>query len=1061
MGTVFQARRKSDGLEVAIKVLRPSLSRNARFVERMRREAEISMRLDHPGLVKGYGFGEEGGYHYVVMESCAGRTLAALLKAWGSFPEERVLDLGIQLAEALACAHDGGVIHRDVKPSNIVVDDDGRAKLMDLGLAKAESDPTLTRDGGTVGTPQYMSPEQAEAPTQVDERSDLYSLGATLYHMVVGSPPFEGDSAAQVLTRLLGERVVPASQVEPSVSRGLDLVLRRLLMRRPEDRYASARELVADLRAVQKGRAPSIDERQLSRAEDGGLAAQSRRRRWVAVGSIGVALGVLVTLLFWWTRNDGEPAKIDGLDKLVQVVRDDQRDYRTRFELLAAFEPKDAGVAFEITALRQQLLRDFDAAMSKFHEAYTRERLASWVHTHGIGPNLEAEFERQQELDLQRHFPGYRSDTLPSEIRGMHEDRVARERRMLRQLHDEKVDDVALRARQTYESRVEPTVAQLVARRDFGAAVEELDGYLEHPASLAMLEGDETALRDLSDPRFDTIARSMETRRAEVVNAARRMLADRRRDVDGALEDARRSRQAGFPERAQRMLVAQRRRLDMEPPWVSLPPQVTADTDDLRQRLEREQGAIQDELQRLDLETLALAEDAVHARLSRDLAVGEAKALLDSYRVSTEDGRAVRDALGRDLERMQRLLVELPRLMFDADRLDYAPVELHEGRVDVVIEKVFPGPPPEFSMRSRDGVIRRVRVQDFDPAWMARRIEGTPGFDEERRIGLGMLLYVLDDFDLAFRELRSHRLQRLLAARERREALLARGARGDEARAERLLSRVRELAGRPGEFPAASIGPMLEDLEARFRATAVVTGARDELSKLHEFVRAERARRQLLVSMPEVLRHDVDVAWLEPESSDEVGSALRVVLPFDVRGRFENGLPPWKKLSLGLIPPSSDGRAPRDELAAPLEVDLPILGTADATTVVLRVHVPGGARPLEVLELELFGSRLLVAGVFPDGARLVPNPPKDIKKALARACKLEARPWAFVAGLEFEIRVELAACEGLARSAEVRIPGLDDLSLRLDVPTVADTKLRIAATGSIVLRSIEILGRLR
>ncbi|MCA8969724.1 MAG: hypothetical protein KDC95_08070, partial [Planctomycetes bacterium] len=148
-------------------------------------------------------------------------------------------------------------------------------------------------------------------------------------------------------------------------------------------------------------------------------------------------------------------------------------------------------------------------------------------------------------------------------------------------------------------------------------------------------------------------------------------------------------------------------------------------------------------------------------------------------------------------------------------------------------------------------------------------------------------------------------------------------------------------------------------------------------------------------------------------------------------------------------------------LAAPLEVDVPIFATADSTTIMLRVQVPDGARPLEVLELEFFGSRLLIAGLLPDGARLVPNPPKDIKKALARACKLEARPWTFVGGLEFEIRVELAACEGLARSAEFRIPGIEDVALRFDVPTVADTKLRIAAAGSMVLHDIEILGRLR
>ena len=138
MGTVFKAQRRSDGGAVAIKVLRPSLSRNARYVERLRREADISIRLDHEGLVKGHGIGEEGGYHYVVMEFVAGRTLRELLKSWGHFPEDLVVDLGLQLADALAYAHENGVIHRDVKPGNVLVDDHDHAKLTDLGLAKAE-----------------------------------------------------------------------------------------------------------------------------------------------------------------------------------------------------------------------------------------------------------------------------------------------------------------------------------------------------------------------------------------------------------------------------------------------------------------------------------------------------------------------------------------------------------------------------------------------------------------------------------------------------------------------------------------------------------------------------------------------------------------------------------------------------------------------------------------------------------------------------------------------------------------------------------------------------------
>ncbi|MFQ5505894.1 MAG: serine/threonine-protein kinase, partial [Planctomycetota bacterium] len=210
MGTVFKARRRENGELVALKVLRPSLGRNSRYVERLKREAELSERLDHESIIRGFGLGEEAGYHYLVMEFCEGDSLKLLLRAWGSFPEERVLAVGVQIARALAHAHSHGIVHRDVKPGNIIVNEDGLAKLTDLGLAKGERDLTLTSDGATVGTPQYMSPEQATDPSNVDERSDLYSLGATLYHMSTGSPPFDGSSVGNVILKLLRQRVRPA-----------------------------------------------------------------------------------------------------------------------------------------------------------------------------------------------------------------------------------------------------------------------------------------------------------------------------------------------------------------------------------------------------------------------------------------------------------------------------------------------------------------------------------------------------------------------------------------------------------------------------------------------------------------------------------------------------------------------------------------------------------------------------------------------------------------------------------------------------------------------------------
>jgi len=151
MGTVFRARQKKMDRIVALKVLKPGLSRNPQYVDRLRREAQIVARLNHPNIVKGYDLGEEGGYHFFVMEHIDGRSLKELLREWGRFPEEQALGLGLQIAKALEHAFKLGITHRDVKPGNILIDQEGNAKLTDMGLAKGPLDATITQGGGSGG----------------------------------------------------------------------------------------------------------------------------------------------------------------------------------------------------------------------------------------------------------------------------------------------------------------------------------------------------------------------------------------------------------------------------------------------------------------------------------------------------------------------------------------------------------------------------------------------------------------------------------------------------------------------------------------------------------------------------------------------------------------------------------------------------------------------------------------------------------------------------------------------------------------------------------------------
>ncbi len=269
MGTVFKARQKHMNRIVALKVLKPALARDERYVERLRREARIVGKLNHPHIVTGYDLGEEGGYHFFVMEFVEGRSLRQLLHEWGMFPEEQVLDVAVQIAGALAHAYDCGVIHRDVKPGNILIDKDGRVKLTDMGLAKVETDLQLTREGATVGTPQYISPEQARDPRSADARSDLYSLGATLFHMATGQTPFHADTIGELITKVLHDRPPTALSVNPALSDGLSLVIRKLLSKDPELRYQTPGDLLVDLQRLQRHEKPAIDRADLESVEVG------------------------------------------------------------------------------------------------------------------------------------------------------------------------------------------------------------------------------------------------------------------------------------------------------------------------------------------------------------------------------------------------------------------------------------------------------------------------------------------------------------------------------------------------------------------------------------------------------------------------------------------------------------------------------------------------------------------------------------------------------------------------------------------------------------------------
>jgi len=303
MGIVYKARQVAMDRIVAIKVLRPSLGQNKVFLERFFREARVAAKLNHTNVVGAIDAGSAEGYHYFVMEYVDGPTVAEMLKN-GPMDEIDALRITHGVALALAHAQKFGLVHRDIKPENIMLTSEGIVKLADLGLAKSSAaDMSVTADGSKLGTPYYMSPEQARGSADLDFRSDIYSLGATLFHMITGARPFDGDTPAVVVSKRLTEPVPDPREIRPGISTGLNRLIRRMMQKDPARRYDSIDELIRDIEAVLRGDT-------LGAAHHARAAEHAPRGRKLPIGLIaGCAAGVLIlgAVLFIATRERETP----------------------------------------------------------------------------------------------------------------------------------------------------------------------------------------------------------------------------------------------------------------------------------------------------------------------------------------------------------------------------------------------------------------------------------------------------------------------------------------------------------------------------------------------------------------------------------------------------------------------------------------------------------------------------------------------------------------------------------------------------------------------------------
>lgn len=312
MAVVYKAKDKLLNRFIAVKILRPEFTKDASFVENFKRESQAAAGLSHPNIVGVYDVGKEGSINYIVMELVEGRTLNELIAEQAPMDYRTVIDIAKQVASALKLAHKNKIIHRDVKPHNIMVTSDGVVKLADFGIAKAVNDATLSTNSKVIGSVHYFSPEQARG-NYVDERSDLYSLGIVMYEMLTGRVPFEGENPVSIALKHINEEIVSPSEFVSGIPPALERAVLKATNKFQTNRFNSAEELIEELdniefvtkvvghsifneasAAVEKSKSREMEEE----VEDSGKGSKKKRKKTPAEKKKRrIILGVVLLLL--------------------------------------------------------------------------------------------------------------------------------------------------------------------------------------------------------------------------------------------------------------------------------------------------------------------------------------------------------------------------------------------------------------------------------------------------------------------------------------------------------------------------------------------------------------------------------------------------------------------------------------------------------------------------------------------------------------------------------------------------------------------------------------------
>ncbi len=396
MGTVYKARQISTNRDVALKVLFPHMARNPKLLERFYREARMMGRFDHPNIVCGYAVGEEQGRHYFAMEFVDGPSLQKWLSVLGKMNVGDALHIILACARAVQYVHDLNLVHRDIKPDNVLITRTGIIKLTDLGVAKfLDEDFSLTQTGNSVGTPFYMPPEQARNAKEADARSDIYALGCTLYCTLTGRPPFTGATLLELIQSKETGKFLPARRFNPEVPERLDLIIDKMVAKQVRYRYQSCAEVIKDLEAL-GSTAPVLSFLPSNRKR----TRPSQAARGTALGRSGDTPLEFPVVDIWHVRyQTPEGKKVTrelNTRQVLALIGDESFDFMTKarrsvqdsFRSLASFREFEAAFLTRVAKVTADQRTSGFRNMYKKLDEEDRQRQQEWYRNNFQPPNF-------------------------------------------------------------------------------------------------------------------------------------------------------------------------------------------------------------------------------------------------------------------------------------------------------------------------------------------------------------------------------------------------------------------------------------------------------------------------------------------------------------------------------------------------------------------------------------------------------------------------------------------------------------------------------------------------